>query len=338
MVLFFLALSEMGQKIKNKILLFMTVFLLLLFAGFRYGIETDYWSYYRLFNNKSLYSTVEPGYAGLMHIYRTTLSYSFNGFVFLIAFISITIKYIFFKRLTLPFFALAIYFSLFYLMLEYNTIRHGLAISFLSLAVIHLQKRNIFKYYIFVGIASTIHISSLLFIPVYLFFNKKLNIRTVFILILCATITRFFLFDLGLSVINSTVHKMNNQTFSGSVDRLIIYLQVESANIISLGYIRRLLFIILFIYINSKKTIHNVYFNIYLAGYILYILFMGNDTLSARMSMSFEFFMIPLFANSFSGFTMKKFYAVGVLSFVLFLLCVVALRNGNAIPYKSYLL
>jgi hypothetical protein len=222
---------------------------------------------------------------------------------------------------------------LFYINLEYNVIRQGLAISFLSLSVISLQKRNIFKYFLFVGIASTIHISSLLFIPVYFLAQKRLPIGTIFFLIFLVLIIRIYFLSLGLSILVEIFDKFNKQIFTAFTKRLMIYLTLKPDDIISLGFIRRLVFVIFFVYVNSQKRIANIYF----AGYIIYILFMGNEILATRMSLPFEFFMIPLFANSFNQFTMKRFYTIGMLSFILLLLYITTLRNGNAIPYESYL-
>jgi hypothetical protein len=189
-----------------------------------------------------------------------------------------------------------------------------------------------------IGIATSIHISSLLFVFVYFLDDKKINIKFIFFLIASFFIVRVLLFPAILSILTKIISSVNQPVLVSFLERVSIYLKLKPSVIISIGFIRRLIFLILFIFMNEDKTINNIYFNIYFIGYLIYIFFMGNDVLSTRMSLSFEFFMIPLFTTGFKEFTRKNIYIICFLSLLLLLLFITILRNGNAIPYQTYLL
>ena len=48
-------------SIANKIMLFFIAIILIFISGFRYGLETDYWGYWRIFHGTST-ADVEIGY------------------------------------------------------------------------------------------------------------------------------------------------------------------------------------------------------------------------------------------------------------------------------------
>lgn len=337
--LFLLAICELYKcSVSNKITFFIAVLLLLLFAGLRYGIETDYWAYYRIFNLEKQRG-IEPGFNLLIDLYKTYISQSFDGFIFIVALLSISIKYFFFKDTASPFWGLLIYYSLFYILFEYNIIRQGLAASFLLIASNYAKKKQGLKFFVFVVIASTFHISSVLFMPVYFFATRSLFIRDVFVLIFLAFSICLFLYPV-INLLLLTITEIINQPILHSyIKRLTSYLSADIEKFISIGFMRRFVFVCLFIWLNGKKKISNIYFNIYMFGYILYILFMGNAILSTRLSASFELFMAPMFAVAIKErvFTWKSVYVSGIISFVLLLLYITVLINGDAIPYQTFI-
>ena len=343
--LFLCALLEITKiQVVNKITFFIAVFLLFLFAGFRYGIETDYWSYYRIFNLKENTRGIEPGFYLLIDLYKTYISQYFDGFIFLIALLSISVKYIFFKDTGSSFYALLIYYTLFYILFEYNAIRQGIAVSFLLIASNYIKDKQWKKYLFFVLIASVFHISSLLFLPVYFFAVKTIHIKVVSFFILFAFIIRIFLLPvitiLLLNVSDIIISKFINQPLLyNRVSDLLHYFITDIEKLINIGFIRRFVVLLLFVYLNGKKRINNIYFNIYLFGYILYIIFMGNVVLSIRFSVPFEIFMAPMFASVIKNniSTWKTINVFGILSLMLLLLFISTLRNGNAIPYQTFL-
>ena len=100
--------------INNKFLaLFFCGFLIML-AGFRYNISSDYWSYYSLFYSNIEETRLEYLFKQLMLFCKNTF-YSYNSLVFLVALISITAKGIYFTKLYNPFLAILIYICIFFL-------------------------------------------------------------------------------------------------------------------------------------------------------------------------------------------------------------------------------
>lgn len=93
--------------ISNKIVFFMLAVYLILVAGLRYGIETDYWSYAKIFKSTSENHEVEgieKGFHSLILFYKNMFSSkNFNGFIFMLAFISVGLKLFYISKLKEPF-------------------------------------------------------------------------------------------------------------------------------------------------------------------------------------------------------------------------------------------
>ena len=322
--------------ISNVITFFIICVVLLCFAGFRYGIATDYWSYRSIFYKIGQYDRIEGGFGLLIKFYKENFSSSYNGFIFFIAFLSISLKYLFFKELNNPFLALAGYIAFFYLSLEYNAIRQGLAIAFIFLAVYWAKKEKPVIFLILTGLASSIHISSILFIPCYFFLYKKryINVLTVCFFILLALCARYFFIEIFLNFLT--------ELFSGTTSAIILqlqnYLKIGEFSIINLGVFRRITVIILFILLNNKKNISSCYFHFYLIGTLLYILLMGNDIFAHRMSLSFDAFMIPLFADMAVKHTYKNAIIVYLLVSVFLVLYLITIgEEGYVLPYQTHI-
>jgi hypothetical protein len=335
--LFICSIDKHLKAISNKIIFFLSIVILLLFAGFRYGIATDYWSYYDIFREKEGIQRIEPGFVFLIRAYKiVTFSGSYNGFVFFIAVLSIVIKYCFFKKLRNPFIALVFYIALFYINLEYNVIRQGLASSLICYAVYCTKKKDAF---LFICLAATIHISSFMFLPLYfLCINKNnekiFNIKTIPIIILFAILFRLFvlrtLLDIAVSLIGIKESSLINQA--------VHYFFYSSDFTITMGFIRRFVIIVLFIILNNRYPVNNCYFNIYLVGFFIYMIFMGNDILAHRMCLSFDVFVIPLYANLGIRYTRKNLIVIIILFSMLFVNYWSPLKGeGYALPYQTYL-
>lgn len=133
--------------ISNKMIFFMLASYLVLLAGLRYGIETDYWNYEEIFKTTTMENRVggiEKGFHTLILFYKAIFSSSnFNGFIFMLALISVGLKLHYISMFKEPFVALLFYFTGFYIMYEFNTVRQGIAICFLFFAAEQIEKRNL---------------------------------------------------------------------------------------------------------------------------------------------------------------------------------------------------
>jgi hypothetical protein len=306
----------------------------LVFAGIRYGIATDYWNYYDLFNEKEGIQRIEPGFVFSIKSYKLIFSKSYNGFIFFIAFLSIAIKYLYFRKLRNPFFGLVFYIALFYINLEYNVIRQGLACSIIFHATDRAHKKDIFLFLFFVILATTIHVSSLLFLPLYFICTRKSSakIQNVVVVILLAIFLRLFFLNFLMTAIVSMI----GTRMSAMVGQLIGYL-ISVDFTITMGFIRRAVIILLFLILNNGNQVNNCFFNLYLVGFFVYILFMGNDIFAHRMCLSFDVFVIPLFSNIKIKYTRKNAIISIVLLAILFITYYSPLKDGYALPYRTYL-
>jgi hypothetical protein len=306
---------------------------LLLFAGFRYGIATDYWSYHDLFYKLKNGERLEPGFLYLIDGYKTFfLSNSYNGFVFFIALLSVGLKWLYFRELRYPFFALVIYIALFYIHLDFNGIRQGLAVSIIYFAVTHAHKK--IQYFLLIALAATIHISSILFFPLYVLCTRRfsLSISTIILLIIISLFIKIFLSKYIFDFIASFI----NGTRIATLNHFMPYFKSRNFEITS-GFARRFFVILVFIFLYEKKRINNSYFNFYLVGFIMYIFFSGYEQFAYRMSLCFDVFMVPLFANLKLRNNIKTIIAMGLLVMLLFFVYWLPLRNGYAVPYQTYL-
>jgi hypothetical protein len=335
-ILYLAGFDKNLRVIGNKIVFFMFMFALLCFAGFRYGIEADYWSYYVIFHKAEWQQGLDIGFKFLIDTYQL-FSNSFNGFVFFIAVLSIALKTLYFSKLKHSFLGAAIYVSLFYIALEYNTIRQGLALSILLFSADFAIQRKRLPFIISVLIASCLHTSSMIFIFAYFICgqNSIITIKKTAYIIVCALCVRLFLFSHMVDSLLQIIGMLNIPELR--LAQLRIYLHAQSESIFTIGFFRRIVILALFIFLNNKRRINNRYFPLYLWSCFIYILFMGANPALIRVSSVFEFAMIPMFADTKLKFGYREAYIILCLAAILLFLYITALTNGNAIPYCAWL-
>lgn len=322
-----------AKIIGNKVIFLLSGIYLLFLAGFRYGFETDYFSYKLIFEKDGM--NYEPLFVFLVRFCKLYIADSYNVFVFLIAFLSISLKISFFAKCRNPCLALFLYFCLFYIMAETNGIRQGFAISFLLLSLLYVRKRKLIVFSLFVLAASCCHSSSLIFFPVYFLCNVRLSIKKIIAIICMTIIVRFFFFDMVVYAIEFLFLRFNKNTYLFSAVRG--YLSKGTESLFTVGFMRRIVYIVLFLLLNGRKSIQNVYFNTYLLGVCIYTVFMGNSVLSNRFSLSFEVALIPLFSNLQFKLSWKSTYLLVCVYILSLSLLIMILSKSNAVPYQSYL-
>jgi|GEM_PF-3912224 len=324
--------------ISNKIVFFMLAVYLILVAGLRYGIETDYWSYAKIFKSTSENHEVEgieKGFHSLILFYKNMFSSkNFNGFIFMLAFISVGLKLFYISKLKEPFIALIFYFVGFYIMYEFNTVRQGIAICFLFFAAEQIEKRNFIKYLFWVFIAVLFHLSSIIFLPVWFFCKMKMTRRKIIVFLILAIIFAEF----SISIADSLFKMLPlPAAFQGYMSKILTYLSLaQKGSLFSVGLVRRVVAIVLLYFILGQKGVQTTHFKIFFLGSLLYILFVKSEIIANRLSGSFEAFIIPLLGT---GIRKRNYLATISLAMLIMLyiaLFFVSLRNGNALPYQTY--
>lgn len=317
-------------SINNSILVLLFSFLIIFICGSRYGIGTDYWSYYSIFKEARDYERIELGFKSLVKFSWLISPGNFSIFVFLVAFLSIFIKCIYFSKLKNPFLAVFIYVCLYYFPLDFNVIRQGLASSFIYFAVEEGRKKNLLGYLLFLCAAFLFHYTSIIFFVLYPICRKKMtfklrNLCFVFIIFLILRISVIpFLFDFFRNLIVS-------KTSSSVIVQLVNYFWLSDFHF-SLNFWRRLVFIITYLLIFGTRNA-NCYFVFYLFSFIISTMLTGNDIFSYRLSTWFDIFSIPLFCSCRIPFTRKN--AIVTVCFILVLTVLFFVSMQDALPYQT---
>lgn len=274
-ILFILCIRIEFKDTKNihNVLFFVAVLMLILFAGLRGNIEPDYMNYKDIFRTSSFSTptatTIEPGYFYFNKIIYE-LGLQFQWVIFIMAVLSVGIKAYFFKHNSPNFiFSLLLFYCSVYFLYDFIAIRQALALSVFLLALPYLIKRDIVKYFILVILASTIHISATILLPLYFIIHRNISVIILYgIVIVCLFLN---LTEIKVSLLSylSGVLPIPATT----LDKMDIYsLEDEFASV----SIKQFGFAFLFILFKNKLAEYkmaNVYINIFVIGILLATLF-----------------------------------------------------------------
>ena len=181
----------------GNVYIFICTAILIFVAGFRYKVGTDYWEYmygyeYRRDNwLQYVREFDEPG----IHIIAKLGSYikdSFATMFFLAAFITVGLIMWTIKKYSTNF----VFSVLLYLFIGcwhgcFNGIRQFLAMSIIFAGHRFLYEKKFWKYAMVVFIAMCFHKTAIIMLPIYFLWNKKLDIKTIFMSMGVAIIIRY---------------------------------------------------------------------------------------------------------------------------------------------------
>lgn len=286
-ILLTLALSELFVFGKKRPLQFLFLGLAL-FLAIRFQVGNDYAEYYIILNDLSAGKNdiyFEPGFTFLYRIIDDP-----EWFIGLTSFFSMFLLYktfIFFEK-RYVFIALLLYFSLYFIIFNIHLIRQGLSITLVFYSFTFLFKKEYLKCFLFVLVASSIHKSALIVLPLLMItaLNLTKNHRLIIlgsaaIVYILLTYFKQYVF-MALAVFPPTQRfalVYNNEFYSGSYG-------------LSLGIIFDIL---LFLFINLRKNLsykENFYLNLFLWSVCLSIAF--ND-FSVALRLGYYFRVINIF-------------------------------------------
>lgn len=112
---------------------------------------------------------------------------------------------------------------------------------------------------------------------------------------------------------------------------------MSTSNLLTVGMFRRVVLICIYMLINKKHVIKDIYFNSFWLGSIIYILFIGNEVLANRSSLTLEIMMVPAFANLNIKLKGNCIFYLGILFLISLLIYLYTIINGSVIPYCTYL-
>lgn len=343
------AMSWLHDKSNNKYirltLITIAISSLICISGFRENVGTDFSTYYVFFENIVNYdwsilftdkyydvTSFEKGFTILVLI----LGKVFNNPRFImvaIGCITIIPIVLTMKKYTKSFsLSIFLYITTMNYYSAFNGIRQWIACMILFVAIRYIYEKDKFKYIICVLLASTIHTSAIICIPLYYFVNLKPFTRkyTIICLGLCFCI---FNLDIVLNILSQSLPSEYQSYFVASQnDRGINSLRIIVAFapvLISFIYYKRL---------TKVDDNVNIIINFSAINFIIKIIATQKNILN-RFSLYFDIYnvlLIPLFVYIFSK---KESRIIKIIIMVLYLLNMILLlpKQSNLIPYKSIL-
>lgn len=272
---------------QEKILFAIIIILLIGMAGFRYGIESDYWHYYDIFYEKIKTPTIELGFKYFTKIVYL-ISNSYVLYCFILAFISIAIKGKLFIKYKYYFLVLFVYYTRFFLMFEMNTVRQGFALCFTMAALIAFSEHDLKRYFLFVLIGTLFHTSTIVILLVFLIDKIRLDtVKMITIGFGISILFRLFLFNRvinGLSFLIPIVSNTSNSLVSGLG---YIVNSGDKMNVVTvLSFVRIIVPVYCLLFLNRDKK-SNIMIKCYFVGAILNIVLSGLDTIPTRIATEF---------------------------------------------------
>ena len=211
------------------------------------------------------------------------------------------------------------------------TTRSQIAGVICALALLDIREKKIWPFLIKVAIASTFHLTSIVFVLSYLIYHLKIKEKT------------YYLWLSGITVVGLVSPTIVAKLLSmiPQIQRYSTYLSFNSLGKISFGLIRWIfLFIVLILLANHYKEKEGYgYTRIFVIGVVIYLWSALYGSVLNRISglfLSSAFCMIPMLLNRFKGKTRLIVYLLFIgwcfLNFYFF-------YNGNYHPlfepYKS---
>ncbi len=303
MLILFSLLDELsGNTSKNKsnILYFIASLTLTTMLCFRFGQGSDYTAYMAMYNETSKFGSISSLFTSHMHgqkgYHLICYICSKSGIPFEIFTIAWSITEMFllcsfiYKFSSHRVLSLLLAYHTLYLTYIFSAFRQGFVLCiFLGILFPLLIENKISKYVVGVLLCSFIHISAIvLLLPVLI---NKINLKNTQSIIICIA---FCCLLSGLITPLTNVLLVNRLDFS---ERNL------SAGINILALLRRVVSGVLIIYLyrnihhseNTSKEIKQLY-KIYLSGFMLYIILVGNPLLASRLTFyleSAEIILIP---------------------------------------------
>ncbi|CAM2899559.1 EpsG family protein [Salinicoccus roseus] len=170
--------AELSIRFKGKILRFTFAFLTLLtpslFAGIRYDVGTDYFSYLRIFSNLEAGNPVRTEFGfNFLNVLIAKLGGDVHFLFFIVSFLTMAFIYLtLYKNRNSISIGLGIFvFLLFFYHDSLNGVRQGLAIAISLYSLTFIVEKKFWKFFLYTILATSMHFSSLVLLPFYYIYN-----------------------------------------------------------------------------------------------------------------------------------------------------------------------
>lgn len=327
-------LRESTKKSQQKYLSLLLFLFLFLFMGLRYGIGQDYFFTYVPIYEQVLStgtaSNVEVGYLWLNQF----LAFFFSDYsvLFLITaaiFVGFSIGAC--NQYNASWILMIyIFFAGGFYLYSFNVMRQCIVISIFYYSLRFIREKKLLLYLLFNGLAACLHITALLFLPLYFILDKRYKTWLYFALIVIGLALRLIAPQILGVVLAGTKYE----------NYLIGYYQ-DSSKLINVSQILNVFVFLAYLkYIkknnNDKKG--KIFLNIHFAG-LFATIFMGVVPLVFRVTTMFylvQFLSVPYLIENYCSKKYKLFFiflAVGI--YGLLLINTLMTNGNNIIPYKT---
>ncbi len=308
-----------------------SILVFILFFGFRGFVGDDWTIYYPTF--ESMYSDnvvniatsmemsdLEPGFSILQAVCKFIYP-NYHFFIFVCCLLQCALLYNFFRKRVdnLPL-AFLVFICMSGVGLEINLLRNSISLFICLNALDFLVKRKPLQYFSLCLLSMTIHISSIVFIPLYFFLHKRLP-RWAYITIFI--FSALFLLA-QINFIGPILIYLASFMGDIYVELVRNYVEGEVAAIqgfLSVGFIERLFTGILIIcYYDKLVTINKentIFINAFLLYFLSFALFREFEVASRRIALLFVFSYWILWCDLFKCFVYKG----NKILYALFILC-----------------
>lgn len=298
------------------------------FASLRWETGTDWNSYYDTFFYFSEAHVInfEPGYVMILSFVREYTS-NYTIFLAVFSFLCILLKFSYFYKYHKDFFFTLILLFYCYYFADIFAVRQNLAISLTLFSTVFIIKRKPLFFILFVGLATSIHYSSILFFFAYYIYWSKISDKKFYYLI--AFSVAFGLMGIGGLILDLFLKALGLDGFIGA--KINNYLNEDSEVLNTtnnpivmylLGVTKRFLLIPIFIYVKNRSEVKfpylQGYFNLYMVGNVIYFLFAKDLAVFARASVPFLLFEIFLISYVLFYFKAAKKKMVFVFIIMMF--------------------
>lgn len=331
----FTSLIEIFSKNKNfrNIFFIISLIALLIIVSFRDGssVGIDSPTYFNAY--KFQLSGFEIGYSFLNNLFSKA-AINYNIFIFFINCLAIFNIAKFIRRNShyyiLPIF---IYFSDFFLYYNMSGVRQAIALSFTALSISYIfnKKKKLALFYIV--LASLFHVSSLIFLLVLFIPTKKLSAKNYIKLII-----GFGVLILGFDFIITYFPQIQQKfIFYSEIQQQSEGYENIQFNFI-VGIVKRIL-VLIPVLITVRTLLANdklaFIFNIYLVGFIIYILtFLTSPDIGVRLSSYFTIVDTVLICNYIGNF--KKFSNKVIILLIFIIIGFYKIYTYTLIPEYAY--
>lgn len=275
-------------------------------SGVRFNVGVDYLSYldYYLTYQRYGYFTINMEYFfQLLTIFLSSLDMHFSFFFGIIALFQIVVFYKSFQdeRFLYPFFGLIIVLGPHYL-IWMNGVRQILAATIFVYSIRFILDRDLFKYFLFILIASQFHQSALMLLPLYFFPNKdifKSRLITSSLIIGSLVVSMFFGVSSILLLFTPIIDFIGYHSISFHIEKLVEIEDIKAWGPRNLILLLSNILLVLYSpylksYFSSKKFM--ICYNFTILGFVFGNLLMNSHNIFQRPVMYFNIFSIATFS------------------------------------------